>query len=128
LSAYKPRRADLCAPRSNHTSHPHLLAFELRAFSLALTHSNAAAPLGVTAFEPSRASLRGPRSNRNFSGDFHTPPKKCAFFKPFLRFLLAFSFFLGYSRLRPGFFAAKHGEVDSRPASILSEWKDKLGG
>jgi hypothetical protein len=70
----------------------------------------------------------GLRSNRNFSGDFHTPPKKRAFFQPFLLFLLAFSFFLGYSPLRRGFFAAKHGEVDSRPASILSEWKDKSGG
>jgi hypothetical protein len=28
--------------------------------------------------------------SRIFSGDFHIPPKKSAFFQPFLRFLLAF--------------------------------------
>jgi hypothetical protein len=62
--------------------------------------------------------LRDMRSNRIFSGDFHTPPKKPPFFQPFLRFALAFSYFLGYSPLRPGFFAEKQGIVDPRPASI----------
>jgi hypothetical protein len=45
----------------------------------------------------------GPRANRIFSGDFHMPAKKNAFFQPFLRFFLAFRHFLGYSPLRPGF-------------------------
>ena len=44
---------------------------------------------------------------RYFSGVFHTHPKKPAFFRPFLRFFLAFSFFLGYSPLRPGFLRRK---------------------
>jgi len=43
-------------------------------------------------------------ATRCFSGDFHTPPKKSAFFQPFLRFFLAFCFSLGYSPLRPEFF------------------------
>ncbi len=51
----------------------------------------------------------GPRANRIFSGDFHMPAKKNAFFRPFLRFSLAFSIYLGYSPLRPGFFAKKQG-------------------
>jgi hypothetical protein len=41
---------------------------------------------------------------RIFSGDFHTSPKKRAFFQPFLRFFLAFCDYLGYSPLRPEFF------------------------
>jgi hypothetical protein len=42
--------------------------------------------------------------SRIFSGDFHTSPKKLAFFQPFLRFFLAFCDDLGYSPLRPEFF------------------------
>jgi len=42
--------------------------------------------------------------SRIFSGDFHTSPKKRAFFQPFLRFFLAFCDYLGYSPLRPEFF------------------------
>jgi hypothetical protein len=49
-----------------------------------------------------------PRS-RIFCGDFHTPPKKCAFFQPFSRFFLAFCDYLGYSRCGPSFFGEKQG-------------------
>src|SRR4029077_1052282 len=63
---------------------------------------------------------------RCFSGDFHTTAKKSSFFRPFLRFFLAFSFFLGYSPLRRGFFAEKHRVVSSRPASIRFEVERKI--
>jgi hypothetical protein len=49
------------------------------------------------------------RQSRVVTGDFHTPAKKPSFFRPFLRFFLAFSIFLGYSPLRPGFSAGKRG-------------------
>src|SRR5260370_14190180 len=55
---------------------------------------------------------------RCFSGVFHTPPRKSAFFLHFLRFFLAFCNFLGYIPLRPGLFTAKHGVVSSRPPQI----------
>src|SRR5204862_907492 len=55
---------------------------------------------------------------RCLSGDFHTPPRKSSFFQPFLRFFLAFCFFLGYSPFRPEFFRWYMGGVGSRPASI----------
>jgi hypothetical protein len=76
------------------------------------------------------ACLQPPHTagNRVFSGDFHMPAKKAAFFQPFLRFFLAFSIFLGYSPLRPEFFTEKQGVASSAPASIASEWKDKSGG
>jgi len=63
-----------------------------------------------------------------FGGDFHIHFKKLSFFRPFLRFLLAFSIFLGYSPLRPEFFKEKQEVADSEPASIASEWKDNSGG
>jgi hypothetical protein len=73
-------------------------------------------------------SGRDQRASRVFSGDFHMHPRKSAFFQPFLRFFLAFSIFLGYSRWRPEFFTEKQGVASSAPASIASEWKDKSGG
>jgi len=65
---------------------------------------------------------------RDFGGDFHMPSKKLAFFRPFLRFFLAFSLFLGYSPFGPSFFKEKQGVASSEPASIASEWKDNSGG
>src|SRR5213082_142751 len=41
------------------------------------------------------------RSSRIFSGDFHTPNQKTRILPLFLRFLLAFPVFLGYSPCRP---------------------------
>jgi hypothetical protein len=68
--------------------------------------------------------VREPR----FQQRFPHACKKIAFFGPFLRFFLAFSVFLGYSRWRPEFFTEKQGVASSAPASIASEWKDKSGG
>jgi hypothetical protein len=59
-------------------------------------------------FRTVRASL-GMRSNRIFGGDFHTPAKKSAFLRLFLRFFLAFAPFLGYSPSRPEFLQKKEG-------------------
>jgi hypothetical protein len=68
-----------------------------------------AASVGL-AFPFEIRSNRGikPRS-RIFCGDFHTLPKKSAFFPPFLRFFLAFCDYLGYSRCGPSFFGEKQG-------------------
>src|SRR5713101_3171623 len=60
-------------------------------------------------------------SNRIFGGDFHMASKKSAFFRPFLRFFLAFSGFLGYSPLRRGSFRRK-----TRP-SRLAACPDGIG-
>jgi hypothetical protein len=54
--------------------------------------------------------------------------KKSAFFQPFLRFFLAFYFQLGYSAERPEFFRSKTGVFRSRPAPIVSGWKENTGG
>src|SRR5215510_213727 len=62
----------------------------------------------------------GVHRKRVFGGDFHSVGKKSAFFRPFLRFFLAFSVSLGYSPLRPGFFSENKGVASSVPASIAS--------
>ncbi|PYT53656.1 MAG: hypothetical protein DMG43_08460 [Acidobacteria bacterium] len=54
-----------------------------------------------------RLSKQRTSPKRIFSGDFHMPFKKFAFFQPFLRFFLAFLCFLGYSAFRPGSFRRK---------------------
>src|SRR5438552_15946162 len=56
---------------------------------------------------------------RCLSGDFHKPPRKSSFFQPFLRFFLAFCFFLGYFLYRHEFFCCYIGGVGSGPASLL---------
>jgi hypothetical protein len=71
---------------------------------LAFANSPIAASVSqIFAFE-SRSNGETNALSRIFSGDFHTPQKKSAFFQPFLRFLLAFRASLGYSPLRPEFF------------------------
>jgi hypothetical protein len=61
-------------------------------------------------------------------GYSQAPLKKAAFFRPFLRFFLAFSIQLGYSAERPEFFRSKTGVFRSRPAPLVSGWKVNTGG
>jgi hypothetical protein len=63
-----------------------------------------------------------------FNGYSCLTRKKSAFFQPFLRFFLAFYFQLGYSAERPEFFRSKTGVFRSRPAPIVSGWKENTGG
>jgi hypothetical protein len=65
---------------------------------------------------------------RVFNGHSCLTGRKSAFFQPFLRFFLAFYFPLGYSAQRPEFFRSKTGVFRSRPASIVSGWKENTGG
>jgi hypothetical protein len=66
--------------------------------------------------------------SRIFSGDFHTPLKNPHFSSLFCDFSLRSTLTLAIVPFGPGFSAGKHGVVSSRPASIASEWKEKLGG
>jgi hypothetical protein len=67
-------------------------------------------------------------ATRCFSGDFHTPPKNAHFSSLFCDFSLRSAIALAIVPFGPGFSAGKQGVVDSRPAPIISEWKEKSGG
>jgi hypothetical protein len=75
-----------------------------------------------------RSSRIDQRVTRVFNDHFRLTGKKSAFFRPFLRFFLAFYFQLGYSAERPEFFRSKTGVFRSRPAPIVSGWKENTGG
>jgi hypothetical protein len=75
-----------------------------------------------------RSSGIDQRVTRVFNGHSGLAGEKSAFFQPFLRFFLAFYLQLGYSAERPEFFRSKTGAFRSRPAPIVSGWKENTGG